>query len=206
MSGDRLRKVETREQADMIMVAASPDGVELAAEGTFAFDTVSNTMWVNHDGATGWQPYAEAIYGEIYTVAGGGVVTNAVGIGNKVQITIFDTNGESDNMTPDHANDHITVNKSGRYLVTTNFSASSANVDDYETIVYTNNGTVIFHNLHTHRSVQAGGSLGAFSVTGIAQLAFADTVEVWLVRNSGPAVARTLTFEHANLACLYIGP
>ena len=51
---DRLRDVETHEQADMIMVAADPNGVETAAEGTFAWDTVKNTLYINTDGATAW--------------------------------------------------------------------------------------------------------------------------------------------------------
>ncbi len=54
MTSDRLRQAEVREQADMIMVTADPDGVETAAEGTFAFDTTTNILYINTDGATAW--------------------------------------------------------------------------------------------------------------------------------------------------------
>lgn len=51
---ERLRTQEVLEIADMIMVTSSPNGVVNAAEGTLAFDTVANNLYVNTDGATAW--------------------------------------------------------------------------------------------------------------------------------------------------------
>ena len=42
-----------------------------------------------------------------------------------VQVTIFDTNGESYNTTPDHTNDHITVDQAGKYLILVSASIDS---------------------------------------------------------------------------------
>jgi len=207
--GDRLRKVEMREQADMIMVATSPNGSVSAAEGTYAYDTVLNILWINHDGATGWYPVnfgGGVPFGEIYSAAGGSVAVNNVGIGNKVQVLVFDTNGQSAYMTPDHTNDHIVVSYTGKYLITANASASSLNTDAYEIIVFRNNGATECPNLHAHETVATASAVDSFSVSGLCALTAGNTVELWLVRNSGPAAARSLNFEHVNLACVWVGP
>lgn len=102
---------------------------------------------------------------------------------NKVQIEIFDTNGESNNTTPDHTNNHITINKTGRYKVSVdNFSISSTGGDS-DTLgfsLYTNNGTTEFPNVHTHRKFSGGaGDRGANPMGGICFFNGGDTVEVW---------------------------
>jgi hypothetical protein len=122
-------------------------------------------------------------YGEIYAYDSNTTITiTASGIANKVQVTAFDTNGASNQMTPDHTNDHITVTKAGVYLCTVSISAESVGGAAYEIgfSVFKNNGATQFQNLHVHRNLSgAGGDTGSLSMTGLITLAANDTVEVW---------------------------
>lgn len=123
----------------------------------------------------------------------------------KVQVTIFDVDGVSNNMTPDHTNDHITVTKAGMYLCTVsmaveNGAGASHKVD---ASVWKNNGATEFINTHTHRDLAAGSDVGSMSLSGIIDLAVNDTIEVWLDTDRGSDSA--VTVEDITLSLVMVG-
>ena len=123
----------------------------------------------------------------------------------KTQILIFDTNGESNNMTPDHAQDHITVTKAGKYKIDASISiknsSGSAHVISLE--MYKNNGTGVFNNIHAGRTLGTGTDVGNLTMSGIVDLAANDTIEFWITSDSGSA--RTVTVEDIDFCAIQIG-
>jgi len=139
-------------------------------------------------GSTGDQTFVGSAglpFAEIYAndVADELTITTA-GQANKVQITSFAVDGVSNNMTPDHTNDHITVVKAGMYLCNVSMSVSSAaagGADNIGFAVYKNNGATEFPNCHGHRTLGGGGTdRSSCSMSGIIDLAVDDTIEVWV--------------------------
>jgi hypothetical protein len=103
--------------------------------------------------------------------------------GTAVQVTTFDTNSPSANLTPDHTNDHITVDAAGDYLIMVSATVNSvaATPTRFEMTVQKNNGASVVGSLKCHRNLGGGGGeAGVISMSGIATLAASDTVEVWL--------------------------
>ena len=123
----------------------------------------------------------------------------------KAQILIFDTNGEFNNMTPDHAQDHITVVKAGKYKIDASISiknsSGAAHVISLE--MYKNNGTGVFNNIHAGRTLGTGSDVGNLTMSGIVDLAANDTIEMWITSDSG--AARTVTVEDIDLCAIQIG-
>ncbi len=123
----------------------------------------------------------------------------------KIQILIFDTNGQSNNMTPDHAQDHITVVKAGMYKIDASISiknsSGSAHVISLE--MYKNDGTVVFNNIHAGRTLGTGTDVGNLTMSGIVDLAVDDTIEFWITSDSG--AARTVTVEDIDFSAIQIG-
>ena len=97
------------------------------------------------------------------------------------QITIFDTNGASNNATPDHTNDHITITKAGHYYVscsmTVNSSGGTGALVEFEVMKNNGDSRIIPHQDRTFAG--GGGESGCLTLTGIADLAATDTIEVW---------------------------
>jgi hypothetical protein len=111
-------------------------------------------------------------------------------IGTFVQVTIFETNGTSYQMTPDHTNDHITVLQTGTYFVAVSCTiesvAGGAIEVDFE--VAKNNNAEMFDNLHFHRRLAGGGAdIGSASCSGIVSLTAADTLECWIANDTSTA-------------------
>ncbi len=101
----------------------------------------------------------------------------------KTQVLRFDTNGESNNTTPDHTNDHITIPTAGRYMVVASLAVSSADAQSIEldTSCWKNNGATELLNVHAHRSFPGGStSIGSISLTGIHNFSANDTLEIWV--------------------------
>jgi len=123
----------------------------------------------------------------------------------KTQVLIFDTNGQSNLMTPDHSNDHITVTKAGKYKVDSSISiknsAGVAHVVSLE--MYKNNGTTVFNNIHAGRTLGTGTDVGNLTMSGIVDLAANDTLEIWITSSSG--TARTITIEDISFCVIQIG-
>lgn len=126
------------------------------------------------------------VYGGI-SVFGNAVETAIAIAGTPVQITIFDTNQCSNGMTPDHINDHVTVDISGCYLVLVSATVESvAGIGSTLNIkVAKNNGTVMLDPLHAHRDVSGGGGdTASTSISGTVDLVSTDTIEAWITNET----------------------
>lgn len=123
-------------------------------------------------------------YGSIYVNDNTSpTVISGSGIGNKVQFTFFDTNGVFNDLTPDHTNDHIIINKAGIYFIAVKITADSVvgAGAEFSFDIFINNGTTIKENLHTHRSFGGGGGeIGVATITGCTTFDINDTVELWI--------------------------
>lgn len=141
-----------------------------------AIDVNGNLVFVGGAGLAFGEIYAHDVANEL--------TITAAGQANKVQITSFTVNGASNNTTPDHTNDHITITKAGKYLCTFAMAISSAaagGADEVGFAAYKNNGTTEFLNLCGHRTLSGGGTdRGSCSGSGIIDLSVSDTIEVWI--------------------------
>lgn len=150
--------------------------VRIGDAATFQqIDLAGDTFWV---GAGTGLPYGEIFAQDNTTPT---TITSA-GKVNKVQITIFDTDGLSNLTTPDHTNDHITIVKAGVYKVSVSMSVASSagDADKLGFSVYKNNGATEFPNIHFHRDFTAGtGLTGSASMVGLIDVAVDDTIELW---------------------------
>ncbi|MCH7908867.1 MAG: hypothetical protein IIB38_04535 [Candidatus Hydrogenedentes bacterium] len=111
------------------------------------------------------------------------IVFSGTGIANKIQVTSFATNGEALGATPDHTNDHITIDQTGKYLVTVSMSCSSDAGSSFLLgyACYKNNGATLLNALHGHRDLAGGGGdTGSMSMSAIIAFTATDTLEVWV--------------------------
>ena len=142
-------------------------------------------------------------FGEIYVKDN--VTPMTLNSAAKVQVTIFDTNGVSNNTTPDHTNNHILITKTGKYRLECNIAVENGAGSAHKLIaeIYKNNGATLFNNLHTDRDLSAGTDLGNLTIGGIVQLNAGDTVEVWM--NTSRGSNSVVTVEDINLNLFQIG-
>jgi len=115
-----------------------------------------------------------------------------ISTGTWAQMTRFDTDGENNNCTPDHTNDHITITKAGRYMVNVSASFSGDPNITWYGGVWKNNGGTQLQNMQIHRKLGAGGDVGCVSMSGIGDFAVNDTVEIWIRQDSGADKAITI--------------
>jgi hypothetical protein len=120
------------------------------------------------------------------------------------QFTGFDTNGESNLTTPDHTNDHITIAKTGIYMVNLMASVRSTTVVDWELATAVNNGATI-HAPNIHFTSAAGGKGVNVHQSHFISLTAGDTIEVWGQRTNLAGASQTLTFDSCDLNVLQIG-
>ena len=133
------------------------------------------------------------------------IVIGAAGIANKVQIDTFDTNSPSSGVTPDHANDHMTVLFAGNYKVTCCIHADSTGgaAGEYGFSVWVNDGGVEKANLHAHQDWPAGGGVAAsVAICGIATFAANDTVELWVWNEDA---GNSIIINDISLSMMYLG-
>ena len=119
------------------------------------------------------------------------------------QVTRFANNGESNNCTPDHTNDHITINRPGKYLVTISLAFKGDASVEWDFRLYKNNGATAFNNVHTDRKLGAGGDVGSCSLSGICDFAVDDTIELWMQHEAG--VNKSITVEDCTMSIVQIG-
>jgi hypothetical protein len=121
------------------------------------------------------------------------------------QILVFDADGGSNNTTPDHTNDHITITKAGKYLVMVSIVALNGAGASHTIHVelFKNNGGTDFDNVHAHRTLAAGADKGSISLSGIVDAAVDDTLELWATTNRG--VDSNVTFEDITFSIMQIG-
>jgi len=139
-----------------------------------------------------------SVYGEIWVKDN----TNPTVLNSaaKVQVTDFANNGESQGTTPDHTNDHITIDSAGNYLVTISMTVANAASQTHNVFfgLFKNNGTVQYDNVHSHRTLQGGsGDIGSITLSGIINVEKNDTVELWA--NTDAAANRSVIFSDCTL-------
>lgn len=125
------------------------------------------------------------VYGNINVKDNGAdTVIAASGVANKVQFLFFDTNGEFNDTTPNHVEDHIEIDKAGKYLIVISIHAESVAAGGAATFgfeAWKNNGTIQLTGIHGHRKLAGGGGdVGSIHISGIADLDVNDTVELWV--------------------------
>jgi hypothetical protein len=121
-----------------------------------------------------------------------------------VQFTHFNTNGESNKLTPDHTNDHIFINIGGRYLIVVSVAAQSDDAQSIEMDIscWKNNGTEEITNVHAHRSFSGGVTdLGSISISGIHNFSAGDTLELWYSAQA----SRDIILSDVNLSACRLG-
>jgi len=123
----------------------------------------------------------------------------------KVQITNFDTNGDANNAVPDHTNDHITINRAGKYLCTfvSTVENSAGAAHKIDVSVWKNNGATRFDTTHIHHDLGAGSDVVSIATSAILDLAVNDTIEVWALTDR--AVDSDVIFEDVVLTLVQIG-
>jgi hypothetical protein len=115
---------------------------------------------------------------------------------NKVQVTIFDTDGISTTgVTPDHTNDHITIVNAGPYIVHTDITITGGNSNTISFGLFKNNGATQLGERATIKLNSASDEV-AVSLTHVVDLAANDTVELW-VQNENHTTA--ITIEDGDL-------
>lgn len=208
--GDSHYKIEFTEDLDFstsggigMSISGSTGNVTVSKDFTSnSLSTLFNTNISSGDltftGDNGGLPFAE-IYAKDNST------TMTLNSAAKVQVTIFDTNGVSNNTTPDHTNDHITILKAGIYRCEVNISvgnnAGAAHKITAE--VYKNNGATLFANLHGDRNLSAGTDFGNMTIGGLIEVAVNDTIEVWM--NTGRGSDSIVTVEDINMNLFQIG-
>jgi hypothetical protein len=189
-------------QADTFMDLFADGGVRI---GDSSAGAPTNYVEIESDGDVNYVAGAGQQFGEIY-YHGAGFDTALAAQDTFYQILGFDTNGESNgSVTPDHTNDHITVGKAGRYLVTCSIAARSAASNKYDFHVKYNNGASDCANLTTHRHTTTANRVGSMSISGIFDFPASATVELWVQRSDGGAVSKTITIESVTLSVVQIG-
>ena len=129
----------------------------------------------------------------------------ALTLNTPAQYLFFDTNGPANGATPDHTNDHITISKTGTYLIIVSLSAESVAGSSYdiEFTVQKNNGATQVGEVHAHRSFAGGGGdFGSVSLSGLAVLTAGDTVELWIENQTS---SQDLRIEDATLTATMVG-
>ena len=146
-------------------------------------------------------------YGKIY-VEGNSTATTISGTqsdfgANAVQVAVFDTNGEPNNTTPDHTNDHITIDVTGEYIISATLSFSGEANDTYSFAFFKNNkGTQL--GSRSTRKIGSGGDVGSASLSTIAALTATDTVEIW-IQNEDGTTNFNCTVEDASFYVARVG-
>jgi len=147
-------------------------------------DHTTNYVEVEADGDMNFVGGAGLQFAEIYGYDTATTITiSGTGIANKAQITAFAVDGQANGSSvPDHTNDHITIGKAGKYEIICIIAAESGAGTGFKAAfnVYINNGATQLQNLHAHENFAGGGGdYRCVALSGYANFAVNDTVEVW---------------------------
>ncbi len=120
------------------------------------------------------------------------------------QVTIFDTNGVYNDATPDYTNDHITIGKAGVYQVMCSITANSSGGTGalIEFAVKKNDGASIIIPHMDRTLAGGGGESGCLTISGLADLANGDTIELWVKNESNND---DIVIEDVSLHLVMIG-
>ena len=114
-------------------------------------------------------------------------------------------NGEYNDAIPDVTNDHITITRDGQYFVRWHAACYSAQKNEYEFEIFTNNGATGYPNTENYRTTSVASAVGALSGGGICNLSAGDTVELWVERKDGAGVAKTITIRAVTISVMQLG-
>jgi hypothetical protein len=184
---------------EMTNTAAGENGDYLQ----FSDNTPTIDLAVDKTGT--WQFYtanAGLTYGGIYVKDSSATVTVDSDLADTL-ITHWTTNTDSNNCTPDQANDKITITKTGHYLVT--FSAS-VSLDSGATVALRMEGYlngVVQANLHASRTVSST-DVGSMSFSSFLDVTSAP-LDLDIRANINSSTARLLTVEDGQLNILQVG-
>ncbi len=134
------------------------------------------------------------IYGEISVDTNESVTELSVGA--YTQITDFANDGWSNKVTPDYTQNHLTIIETGIYsaefCVHVENDASQSHTIGVS--VFAQNGTEEFTNIHTHVKLTGGvGDVESISGCGLIELIAGETIELWAVSDSTPALGVVFT-------------
>jgi len=170
----------------------------------------SGDLWWDYDEGTlyvwtgsVWQLAGTPAYGGISVTDNTTETSIAVG-GTPVQVTVFDTNSPARNTTPDHTNDHITIDVAGDYLISLSATVNSiaGAASRFQMTVEKNNGATTITGLHVDRNLAGGsGESGAVSISGVATLAASDTIEMWIENETN---TQNYVVENINLSVVQV--
>lgn len=201
-------RVESRTNSSIFKMDAGAETLSLNGSLNYIGDGgVTNYIAVDNTGDLVFVGGAGLCYGEIYASdVATTIAIAAAGQANKVQITAFTVDGESNNMTPAHGDDHITVDKAGAYLCTCSIAVSTVGgggADRFGFAVYKNNGATEFVNLHAHRQLSGGATdVGSVSLSGFIVLAVNDTIEAWVWNEDSTS---DIVVDDVTLSLIQIG-
>ncbi len=200
---DALTELLAAVGADILPIVDDVDG---AAEET-KYIKITNLFGALAVDLTFTASGAGLPHAEIYAASVSDTITiTLAGKANKVQVTSFDANGLSNNMTPDHAQDHITVVKAGIYLCVVSLhieTEGAGGADTFGFSIYKNDGGVEFPNVHAHRLMAGGGGdVGSVGISGLIDLAVDDTIELWCWNENS---ADDVVIDDVALSLIQIG-
>ena len=110
------------------------------------------------------------------------------GVANKVQVTVFDTNLPSLNLSPDHTNNHLGIDVAGVYDLHCSITALSVGGGGFKMgfELWKNNGATFLTGASKHRNLAGGGGdAGAIHVHTQVALSVGDTIEFWVYNVAG---------------------
>ena len=139
----------------------------------------------------------EARYANLY-VADGSTAQSGIST-TPVKVTGFAANGPSNDATPDHTNDQITINTGGTYKVCLQVSFSGT-VSTMFTFHLRNNGVEVVQ-AGTTRTLGTGGDLGSCSFTQILNLSQSDVLTIYV---EADGASKSITPEHMQLSTFEI--
>jgi len=193
---NRMRIAGEIDETRIGIDAAPVSGYALAVGGATRLE--DDLLFV---GSGSGLPFAEIYAADVTDT----ITITGTGIANKVQVTSFATDGESNQATPDHTNDHITIDKAGQYLVTVSVSFSSVGGTAYSVGfgLFKNNGATRYSNVTAERNLAGGGAdIGSASLSGIIDADAADTLELWVWNNTN---TNNVVIENVTLSIVQIG-
>jgi hypothetical protein len=151
-----------------------------------------------------WSRGVGLTYGEIYAHGSTDAITS-VAQNDWDQIVAFSVNGENNGTVPDHTNNHITINKKGRYLASFHWCGyGPAAAHDWDFHISKNNNASQFNNVTSHLTTPAAQNDVSVSAMGIIDLEEGDTIEMW-VRRTSAGNNIVLTTDNCNIVLIKIG-
>lgn len=112
------------------------------------------------------------------------------------------TLGNSKNCTPSVETANITIARDGKYSINATFSSKLGTTDVvWDTAIFIND--VEAPNLHMRRRFSTSGYTFTVGLTGIANLAVGDVIDVRSKHNNAGSV--NITLEYANINIVRIG-